>query len=239
MEISIDAISLLNQDKVTINLSGLPDISSEIASALSSLPANIFLDGIQCLSPEAATCFSRHTRNLRLDGIRSISVEVAEAIASQKGGLWLGGLETISADVARALANHCGNLYLHGVTSIQQNAANELAKLRGVLSLKKLEIRSGEIPPLENRKSGTINMKVDGVLLSDKWRRPGASSADYAFWELEMLADRHLGYGYGDHLVDDYDGYDDEDNRAQIYREHAEDSDSYSRSSEEGWYYED
>lgn len=137
---------------------------------------------------------------------------------------------------ARIVVNHDENDPSEPYTAVAYTESGEVEEYcHGVSkrsAVENLQIKRGELPCLENRESGTINMKVDGVLLSDKSKRP--SSAEY-IWALGMMSNNDSHYGY----IDEADEYGDEESRSQMLEELAADSDSYARSSEEGWYYDD
>jgi hypothetical protein len=142
-----------------LKLSGLTQITPELARAIATHPRNICLNGLQELSPEvarelaadrqgflelrgvvaiseeSARFLGSTSAGLILSGIQRLTPGAAAGLAQAGGGLFLNGLRFLSVEVAQALATHRGHLGLLGVTQADEGAIEALAKHDGPVVL--------------------------------------------------------------------------------------------------------
>jgi hypothetical protein len=86
------------------------------------------LTGLDELTPEIAKSLGRHKGWLVLGGFQELSRESAEGIAVHEGRLGLGLLEEISEEAAAALSKHRYTLNLSGIKDLKPEIASLLSK---------------------------------------------------------------------------------------------------------------
>jgi hypothetical protein len=103
-------------------LTGLTELSEDVASALAKVGASKFEES-----------------RIYLSGLKTLSAPAAKALASCRATLDLSGLTSVSESVAESLGQHVGCLYLDGVEQLSDQAASALAQQKGVLRLRGLK----------------------------------------------------------------------------------------------------
>ena len=92
--IETDGARLLAQG-TGYSLSGLAEISTDVAGDYAGRPGALHLEGVKDLTPSAAEALAKHKGDLFLDGLTSVSLPVAKALACHEQALYLSGVTEI------------------------------------------------------------------------------------------------------------------------------------------------
>ena len=127
--LSVQQAAQLAKQFGELSLPSLHTITPEAAEALvvSNGRRRLVLSGLTELSPDVATHLSRVQGELRLDGLQSLPEEVAAELSKCRDDLSLNGVLRLSPAAARRLAQHESHLYLNGLSELDEQSALELA----------------------------------------------------------------------------------------------------------------
>jgi uncharacterized protein (TIGR03067 family) len=123
--------ALAAKETLWLNLSGLTELSLEVAGVLGQAKCALSLDGVTTVSPEAAAALVRGNGTLRL-GLISITPQVADSLGNHSGWLTLHNIRTLDRDSAAALAKHKHWLSLNGLDSLTPEIAEALRQFNGL-----------------------------------------------------------------------------------------------------------
>ena len=129
-----------------LSFPAIEHISPEVAHALVSNKERLWiaLTGLKEVSPELARSFAKAKCAMDLSGVDQLTPDSAEILAKGNGTLKL-GLQSMTPEIAVRLANHENWLSLDSLRDIDVDSAKELAKHRGWLSLYSLSLITPEV----------------------------------------------------------------------------------------------
>jgi len=189
-QLLLDSVSELSGEAVAcllsvgvLGLSGLTELTEEVASELGQYSGELLLDGLTSLDPLFAGLLSdspytlaglsmngltvlsihavlrRESAYMSFGGLTELTdVKVASALAQCHGELKLGGVKRLSGEAAAALAGYPDTLSLDGLTEMSLEAAQGLALHQGALWLEGLEHLSEEAAKALGKKQGTLGL---------------------------------------------------------------------------------
>lgn len=175
-EISVAALRSLASFKGTVDLSGLKQLTPDMAKAIhAGTAAALWLDGVTTLTPDVAALLMRPEPNgqfatmFSFGGLQSFPPEVARHWAGVHTSLALAGVKEISADTARELVAFPGELEL-GVTAVTPAVARLLAEGPSRLVLSGLERLDPEVARALGREQEGLDLpnlrRLDAVAAS-------------------------------------------------------------------------
>jgi len=218
----------------SMSLTGLAEISDTVAEIWSTHRGEIFLDGLKSTS---LTCAKFLAMNHRIHTKLALRSMVPIQIGINEANHYLRSPESIdfsqathvSVDAAEILSGHEELFNLDGITSLLEEAAK--ARARGAFFIG-VDLSSGaraeRINGGTNQSSRTNRGAHNGI---SQGFNPNAFE-DHIADQLARLEELNLSHF-------DCDDDDDDDERELIMDDLASDSDDFSRSSEDGWYYQD
>jgi uncharacterized protein (TIGR03067 family) len=141
------ARTLAAKEKLWLDLSGLTELSLDVAGALGQAKCAINLGGVREISPEAAAALVRGNNSLSL-GLTSLTPQVADELSKHSGWMTLRSLRTLDRPTATSLAKHKHWLSLNGLDSLQPEIAEALGRFNGMNldlnSVKTLDVHCAE-----------------------------------------------------------------------------------------------
>lgn len=156
--LKVSTAEKLVERNLPLSLSGLKEISPEVALALGKSKRRLRLKGLTTISVEVAQNLAQNRRKLELDGLADISAEIAIIFAQFKGELSLSGLKVIDPEVAEALASRKDNLSLVNLKELNEDTALELNKCQGSLDLSGLENISAGAAQVLAKRTGRLTL---------------------------------------------------------------------------------
>lgn len=166
-----------------LDLHGLRALSPETAAALVSEPGQtIYLSGVDEISPEVARMLAKGRRwGLRL-GLKELPPAMARILATGKSSLTFPKLKTLSVESAEALAAHRRALGL-GAATITKDVATALLKHEGNIGIElasRLEPGVGDILARHSYEVHLMLEEIDSAALARKlFSEPYASTSVY------------------------------------------------------------
>lgn len=147
-----DVAKCLSATDLTLDLSGLTELSPESAAQLALCRGNeLKLRGLKTISDETAKALSRYEGHLYLDGLTELSEKGAEALAqhvASKHSFFAEGMKEYcdkefaaahqkddSEEFQRLFKTMLAELSLNGLTTLTDGAAKAIAKYKGIASL--------------------------------------------------------------------------------------------------------
>lgn len=138
---SQDAQSLVQAfaEQESLDLSGLTELSAEVATALAQFAGTLDLSGLQTLEPSAAQALASHKGLIRLDGLQRLGGFMTPLVqrrvprlpghpSAEQPGLSLRGLENLTPEEAHYLSHVQGEMDLGGLNNVTPALASLLAR---------------------------------------------------------------------------------------------------------------
>jgi len=138
------ASGLVSEPGQTIDLSGIDEISLEVAEVLAKGKRWGLRLGLIELPPSIARILGTCKSSLTFSRLKTLSLESAEAFATHRRDLSLGAA-TISQEVATALLKHEGNIGIELVSRLEPGVGDILARHRYEVHLMLEEIDSAPL----------------------------------------------------------------------------------------------
>jgi uncharacterized protein (TIGR03067 family) len=156
------ALELASKEQLWLNLSGLTELSEDVAVELGKVRA-LSLDGLRTVTPEVAAALVRNNGTLRL-GLTSLTPKVAEALGQHRGWLTLHGIRSLDGESAKALARHKHWLSLDGLDALTPEVAESLGEFNGTnLELKYVKSIDQEMATNLSRAVCRGGLYLDGL----------------------------------------------------------------------------
>jgi hypothetical protein len=154
-----------------VELNGVTEVSSELASALVGGRRTRLSIGVHTLTGENAPILAGFSGGLWCPNLEVLPIEAAKALGSHRGELALGKAK-LTHEVATALLQHDGYLYLTGVARLEPGVGDILARYKSPLFLLLEEIDS--VPLAEKLFSGPFTAET---VMNLRTMSPGVAAA--------------------------------------------------------------
>jgi hypothetical protein len=173
--LSIETAQILNKWNGGIHLSGIKEVSAEVAQELATgHQGDLRLNGLTALAPQTLSELIKNEGSIYINGISDLPDEAFVLFAKAYNSLSLNGISSLTAGQAKHLAasglgkGYVPSLYLEGVSSIDESTAKALAKYKGDLYLGITDLSEAIASALSVHKGNLLSLAEISGEVSDK-----------------------------------------------------------------------